>query len=513
MNKRELLQAANGHYSQRQLEQLRHAIDFATEKHEGQLRKSGDPYITHPLCVSAMLIEWGMDSDSVLAGVLHDTIEDTDATLEEVEELFGHDVAFLVDGVTKVSRARSGMRDLESYLPSTRDNLTKLLIAVGQDVRVIIIKLADRLHNMQTLQFKSPEKQKKIARETIEVFAPLADRLNMGRVRVQLEELSFRYLTSEDFERTKTLMDSRIKKSERKLRKVKREVHDHLEHEKIPHEIDGRVKSVYSLYKKLKRVPNIDDIYDLMALRIIVDDIATCYLVLGELHGMYEPMVDRIKDYIAKPKPNGYQSLHTTIVTNAGQAVEFQVRTREMHEYAERGLAASFHYNEQKLTEAYAKGTIASLPTDLHWIRDLQDAATQISEGKEFDEHDLRIDLFGDRIFVYSPKGDIYDLPAGSYPLDYAYRVHSDLAAHASGFLINGKMEPFSYKLRHGDVIEILRSKGARPRPDWQDHIITSHARMKLRAQLRKNGLLARLSNAAAIIQRKAYERSARRKR
>ena len=238
----------------------------------------------------------------------------------------------------------------------------------------------------------------------------------MGRVRVQLEELSFRYLTPEDFEKTKSLMESRIKKSERKLRTVKREVQKHLADEKIPNEIDGRVKSVYSLYKKLKRVPNIDDIYDLMALRIIVEDISTCYLVLGELHSMYEPMVDRIKDYIAKPKPNGYQSLHTTIVTNNGQAVEFQVRTREMHEYAERGLAASFHYNEQKLTEAYSKGTIAALPTDLHWIRDLQDAATLISEGKEFNESDLKIDLFGDRIFVYSPKGDIYDLPSGRSP-------------------------------------------------------------------------------------------------
>jgi len=438
--------------------------------------------------------------------VLHDTVEDTDATLEEVEKLFGRDVAFLVDGVTKVGQARSGMRNLESYLPSTKDNLTKLLIAVGQDVRVIIIKLADRLHNMQTLQFKSPEKQKKIARETIEVFAPLADRLNMGRVRVQLEELSFRFLSPEEFEQTKSLMDSRIKKSERKLRSVRNEVDAHLTAESIPHQIDGRVKSIYSLYKKLARVPNIDDIYDLMALRIIVDDVATCYLVLGELHGMYEPMVDRIKDYIAKPKPNGYQSLHTTIITKTGQAVEFQIRTHEMHDYAERGLAASFHYNEQKLTEAYTTGTIAVLPTDLHWIRHLQSAAARMKEGKDFDQNDLTIDLFGDRIFVHSPKGDIYDLPAGAYPLDYAYRVHSDLASKASGFIVNGKMEPFSYHLKHGDVIEILTNKSARPKVAWQQYMITGHARMKLRAQLRKGGLLGQLSEAAAIIHRKARE-------
>lgn len=506
MNKRELLTLAKKHYDSAQTEQLTRAIDYATKKHEGQLRKSGEPYISHPLAVAANIIEWGMDIDSVVAGVLHDTVEDTSATLEEIEEQFGRDVAFLVDGVTKVSQARSGMRNLESYLPSTRDNLTKLLIAVGQDVRVIIIKLADRLHNMQTLQYKSESKQKKIARETIEVFAPLADRLNMGRVRVQLEELSFRYLSQSEFEKTKSLMDSRLKKSERKLRDVKNEVDQHLTNEGISHQIDGRVKSIYSLYKKMRRVPNIDDIYDLMALRIIVDDVATCYLVLGELHSMYEPMVDRIKDYIAKPKPNGYQSLHTTVISKTGQPVEFQIRTHEMHEYAERGLAASFHYNEQKLTEAYTTGTIATLPTDLHWIRHLQSAAAQLKEGKDFNEEDLTIDLFGDRIFIYSPKGDIYDLPDGAFPLDYAYRVHSDLAARASGFLVNGKMEPFSYRLQHSDVVEILTSKSAKPKPDWLQYMITGHARLKLRAQLRKTGLLGQLSNAAAIIHRKRRE-------
>lgn len=509
MNRREVLALAKSQYDENQLVELDRAIAYATSKHEGQVRKSGEPYITHPLRVAANLIEWGMDIDTIIAGVLHDAVEDTEATIDEVEKLFGHDVAFLVDGVTKVSKARSGMRNLDSYQQATKDNLTKLLLAVGQDVRVIIIKLSDRLHNMQTLQYKSPEKQQKIARETIEVFAPLADRLNMGRVRVQLEELSFRYLLPQEFETTKRLMDSHLKKSERKLRAVKREVNEHLNKEKIDHHIDGRIKSIYSLYKKMKRVPNIDDIHDLIALRIIVDDVATCYLVLGELHSLYVPKVKRIKDYIAKPKPNGYQSLHTTVETPSGQIVEFQIRTQEMHDYAERGLAASFHYNEQKLTDAYKRGTIAALPAHLHWIRDLQNAAAQINEGKDFDETNLRVDLFGDRIFVYSPRGDIYDLPEGAFPLDYAYRVHSDLAAKASGFIINGTMRPFSYRLQHGDTVEILTSKGAKPRPDWQQHVITSHARLKLRAQLRKNGFLGQLSNAAAIIHRKAKERIA----
>ena len=243
------------------------------------------------------------------------------------------------------------MRSLDSYLPHTKDNLAKLMIAVGEDIRVIIIKLADRLHNMRTLQYMPRDKQKKIARETIEVFAPLADRLNMGRVRVQLEELSFRFLMPKDFQRTKSLMDSRLKKSQRKLAKVRRDVTARLQNESLQFEMDGRVKSVYSLFKKLDRVGDIDKIYDLIALRIIVDDLATGYLVLGVLHEMYQPFYERIKDYVANPKPNGYQSLHTTVQTPTGQIVEFQIRTRDMHEYAERGLAASFHYNEQKMSD------------------------------------------------------------------------------------------------------------------------------------------------------------------
>ena len=422
-------------------------------------------------------------------------------TLDELESLFGRDVAFLVDGVTKVSQARAGMRSLDSYLPHTKDNLTKLMIAVGEDVRVIIIKLADRLHNMRTLQFMSPEKQKKIARETIEVFAPLADRLNMGRVRVQLEELSFKYLMPKDFHRTKSLMDSRLKKSQRKLDRVRREVEARLKEEKLVFQMDGRVKSVYSLFKKLDKVGDIDKIYDLIALRVIVDDLSTGYLVLGILHDMYQPMYERIKDYVANPKPNGYQSLHTTVQTPSGQIVEFQIRTKEMHEYAERGLAASFHYNEQKLTDAYKKGRMGAMPADLSWIRDLQEAAALAGEGKRFDSDKFRMKLFSDRIFVYSPKGDIYDLPRGAFPLDYAYRIHSDIAAHASGFKINGVMKPFTYHLRHGDTIEVLTNKSAHPKPDWRELIITPHAKDKLRLQLsRSGGILQQLTGGVSSL-------------
>ncbi|HEY0965531.1 MAG TPA: RelA/SpoT family protein [Candidatus Saccharimonadales bacterium] len=506
MKKEVLLSQAKPHYTEDDLLELEHAIDVATKSHKGQKRKSGEPYIIHPLAVAAILVEWEMDIDSVLAGVLHDTVEDTELTLDEIETLFGADVAFLVDGVTKVGRARSGMQSLENYLPQTTDNLSKLLIAVGKDVRVIIIKLADRLHNMRTLEHMPREKQKKIARETMEVFAPLADRLNMGRVRVQLEELSFRYLTPHDFARTKALMDSRLKKSQRKLDRVRREVATRLKAEKIDFEMDGRIKSAYSLFKKLDRVEgDIDRIHDLIALRIIVDDLSTCYLVLGVLHELFTPLFDRIKDYVAQPKVNGYQSLHTTVQTHDGQIVEFQVRTREMHEYAERGLAASFHYNEQKLTEAYKKGQIAELPEHLRWIKELQLTAARAGKAKSIDSNKLRMNLFHDRIFVYSPKGDIYDLPNGAFPLDFAYRIHSDVAARASGFRINGVMKSFSYKLQHGDQVEILTSKTAMPKPTWKESIITHHAKEKLRLQLsRQNrGLFETFTNAAEKLRRK----------
>ncbi|PID31219.1 metal-dependent phosphohydrolase [Candidatus Saccharibacteria bacterium] len=501
----ECIRQARERFSDAQLDKLTQAIVCARDAHDGQTRRSGEEYITHPLAVASILCEWGMDIDTVIAGVLHDTVEDTSATLENIENVFGRDVAFLVDGVTKVSQVRAGMRSLDTYLPSTKDNLSKLMIAVGEDVRVIIIKLADRLHNMRTLEHMPADKQKKIARETMEIFAPLADRLNMGRVRVQLEELSFRFLMPKDYQRTKSLMDSRLKRSQKKLDRVRREVDRHLRDEKIPFSMDGRIKSVYSLYKKLDRVDgDIDRIHDLIALRIIVDDVSACYLVLSELHTMYQPQYERIKDYISIPKPNGYQSLHTTVQTPRGDIVEFQIRTHEMHDYAERGFAASFHYNESKLTDAYRKGAIATLPTDLSWIRELQEAAAKAGEGKAFDAEKFRMQLFSDRIFVYSPRGDIWDLPRGAYPLDFAYRVHSDLAAKASGFKVNGKMKPFSYHLRHGDTVEILTAKGAHPKPEWRELVATNHAREKLRQQLaRSGGVLGHISKAASDFGRK----------
>lgn len=510
MKKQDLIKRAAPHYSEEQQLKLAQAIDFATDAHEDQKRRSGEPYIIHPLAVADTLIEWGMDIDTVLAGVLHDTVEDTDTTLEDIERLFGRDVAFLVDGVTKVSQARAGMRNLESYLPQTKDNLSKLLIAVGQDVRVIIIKLADRLHNLSTLQHMSPEKQVKIARESLEVFAPMADRLGMGRVRMQVEELAFSYLDPSEFKRLESSMKKRLGKSTRRLGAVRQEVEHELKKQHIEADINGRVKSIYSLYKKLKKVDgNIDDIYDLMALRIIVKDKDECYKVLGILHTLYQPMIARIKDYIAVPKPNGYQSLHTTVITPSKQIVEFQIRTQDMHDYAERGLAAGFHYHEQKNTKDYLRGQhkASALPTQLQWITQLQEIASRLRSGDEISHDQLNVDLFGNRIFVYSPKGDIYNLPEGALPLDFAFLVHSDIGKHAYSFRVNGNIHSFDKPLQNGDVVEVVTRKLSVPKQAWLDLVKTNHAREKLRSQLKKMSLIGTITDAANIIKQKTLRR------
>lgn len=469
-------------------ERLNRAIEVAKQAHEGQLRKTGEPYIIHPLAVKKILEEWGMDEDTVIAGLLHDTVEDTSLTLDDIRKEFGESVAFLVDGVTKLSTARTGMRDIDTYLPATKDNFLRLMIALGDDIRVLIIKLADRLHNIRTLSALPPDKQKKIAKETLEIFAPLADRLNMGQLRVELADLAFKYVNPKRFNELKTLITKRNKSAEKSLQKIKTEVSFALKKEKIKFDISGRVKSVYSLHKKLaKHNQNINEIYDLTALRIIVEDITDCYLALGVIHSLYTPMNGRIKDYIAMPKQNGYQSLHTTVITKDKHIVEFQIRTREMHEYAERGLAASFYYNEQKLTENYKKGKIEHLPTNLLWITELQMTAAKLREGKKVDLKKLKLNLFADKIFVYTPKGDIIDLPAGALPLDFAYRLHSEIGDHVVGVKINGKMSNLNKKLEQGDIVEILTSKNQTPKTSWLDRIITSHARQKLLHRLNRS--------------------------
>ena len=353
------------------------------------------------------------------------------------------------------------------------------------------------------------DKQVKIARESLEVFGPMADRLGMGRVRMQIEELAFNYLDPAEYKKLQILVRKRLGKSTRKLGVVRAEVEAELKKNNIHAEVNGRVKSIYSLYRKLLKVDgNIDDIYDLMALRIVVDKKEDCYLVLGILHTLYQPMISRIKDYIAVPKPNGYQSLHTTVITPTKQIVEFQIRTYEMHNYAERGLAASFHYHDQKGTRDYVKKKqSATLPAQLQWINQLQEIAAKLGDNEEISQDQLHIDLFGNRIFVYSPKGDIYNLPEGALPLDFAYLVHSDIGNHAYGFRVNGKIHAFDKPLHNGDVVDVLTRKLSLPKQAWQDLVTTTHARNKLRMHLRQLGVISSLTGAANIIRQKALRK------
>jgi GTP pyrophosphokinase len=465
---------------------IEQATAIATKAHEGQLRISGEPYVMHPIAVQKILESWGMDENTVIAGILHDTVEDTSITLPEIEEAFGKEIAILVDGVTKLTQTDRSLNEMSTYLPSTKDNLLKLLIATGSDIRVLVIKLADRLHNLRTIAALPPARQQKIARESLEIFAPLADRLQMGRVRTEFEDLGFRYADPKRYEQLKKLSEAKLKAADEKLNSAKYAVEIALKKEKIPFENDGRVKSIYSLHKKLaKHGQNIDRIYDLIALRFIVEDVTTCYLALGIVHSLFSPIEGRIKDYVATPKQNGYRSIHTTVITPEGQIVEFQIRTHEMHDYAERGLAASFHYNEQKLSRAYQRrNNTSKLPTNLLWIKELQEATAKLSRGEKVDSRKLKISLFSDKIFVYTPKGDIIDLPKGAFPLDFAFRLHTEIGAKAIGAKINGKIANLNTKLQQGDIVEILTSKNQIPKAGWLDKLFTSHARQKLRQQL-----------------------------
>ncbi|MDR1300412.1 MAG: RelA/SpoT family protein [Candidatus Nomurabacteria bacterium] len=490
-----VLERARGKFERRQVDKLAAAIDFASRAHKGQKRLTGEPFIRHPLAVADTLIEWEMDIDSIVAGILHDTVEDTDSTIEDIEAQFGRNVAFLVNGVTKLGQIRKGMREIDTYLPQTKDNLAKLLIATGQDIRVVIIKIADRLHNLETLNSLSKSKQQKIAMESLRVFAPLADRLNMGQVRVRLEEISFQYLNNERFNFLKKQLKKRVGSASHRLDSVKQEVEAELKKQKIKYEMDGRTKSVYSLHKKLdKYEQDFDRIYDLIALRIVVGSEDDCYKVLGILHHLFIPMEGRVKDYISRPKANGYRSLHTTVQSydenDEELFVEFQIRTHEMHEFAERGLAAGFHYNEQKLTDIYKSGgQISGLPEGMNWVADLHKTAERLQAGEEVDIKKLQMKLFSDRIFVYTPSGDIFDLPEGALPLDFAFRLHTDIGKTTHSVKVNGQIVGFDEPLHTGDVIEVITRSGILPKLDWIKKVITPRARTKIRAQLRKEGV------------------------
>lgn len=466
------------------------AYAMAAFAHQGQKRKSGEDYVQHSLAVGKILAEIGMGSKTVAAGLIHDVPEDTFVTLEEVEEKFGKEIAGMVDGITKLGKIKLRGSHEEYFL----ENLRKMFLAMAADIRVVIIKLADRLHNMQTLSALPEEKQKRIAFETMEVFAPIANRLGIGEIKGQLEDLSFKYLAPKNYEYAKNIIFEQYHELENQINLAIRELKKELETSGIKViSIHGRTKHIYRLFIKLqKHDMNISTIHDLAAIRIIVPEVADCYEALGLVHKRYRPMVGRIKDYISLPKPNGYQSIHTTIFGPDGKILEVQIRTQKMHDEAEFGIAAHWLYSEKKATHwgAYLTGgKQKKIERDIDWIRHLREWQNEIGRDDEEFMEGLKIDFFKNHIFAFTPHGDIIDLPEDATPVDFAYAIHSDIGNRATGSKANAKMVPLDYQIKNGDVIEIIFSKdNKKPSRDWLKFVKTSMAKTHIKRILKKTG-------------------------
>lgn len=457
------------------VEALGRAYDVAKKMHDGQLRKSGEPYLIHPIAVVKILAELGMDEDTLIAGLLHDVVEDTEYTKEELTKEFGEDIAQLVDGVTKL-----GSIVFENKAAQQAENLRKMFLAMSKDIRVLIIKLADRLHNLRTINYMTKSKIKEKCNETLDIYAPLASRLGIYSIKFELEDIALKYLYPEAYEDLTKKIAEKKDEREAELNEVIQELNEILSDMGIHYEIYGRTKHFYSIYRKMKfQDKELDEIFDLMAVRIIVDTVKDCYSVLGTVHTMWTPIPGRFKDYIAMPKPNMYQSLHTTVMGDNGIPFEIQIRTMEMHHIAEYGIAAHWKYKEGRKGSGQEEVKLAWLRQSLEWQKDLDDPT-------EFLET-LKVDLFENQVFVFTPKGDVLELPAGAIPLDFAFKIHTDVGAKCVGAKVNGKMVPIDHELENGDIIEIVTSSNASgPSIDWLNMAKSSTARTKIRQWLKK---------------------------
>ncbi|MGL5149528.1 MAG: RelA/SpoT family protein [Clostridium sp.] len=453
------------------------AYDFANESHKEQKRESGEPYIIHPLEVAGILADLGMDTDTIAAGLLHDVLEDTECTYEKMVFLFNEEIANLVDGVTKLEKIEYKPKEEQQA-----DNVRKMLLAMAKDIRVIIIKLADRLHNLRTLKFMPKEKQKKKAKETLDIYAPLAHRLGMSKLKWELEDLAFRYLHEEQYyDLVRQIAEKRVER-EHYISEIMNEITEKLEDSGIDSDIDGRPKHFYSIYRKMvNKNKNIEQIFDLTAIRILVNSVKDCYGVLGIVHTIYKPLPGRFKDYIAMPKPNMYQSLHTTVIGPQGKTFEIQIRTFDMHKTAEYGIAAHWKYKEGEGANAEV-----NFDTKLAWLRDILEWQNETSDAQEFMEG-FKIDLFSDEIFVFTPKGVVINLANGSTPIDFAYRIHTDVGNKCGGAKVNGKIVPLDYTLKTGEIVEIITSNTMRgPNMAWLGIAKTNQAKSKIKSWFKK---------------------------
>ncbi len=460
---------------------IKRAYDLAKKMHEGQKRQNGEPYFNHPLATAEYIAEWGLDQTSIAAALLHDVVEDTDYPLEQIKSEFGEEIAFIVDGITKLGKIK--YRGVERQV----ENLRKMILALSHDIRVVIVKLADRMHNMKTLNAVPPQKQKRIALETMEIYSPLAYRLGMQKISGELEDLAFPYIYPQEYRwligNTKEKYEEREKYIE-KLKPLVMEALQKAEIEVIA--LDSRAKRYSSLYKKLLRYDmDIDKIYDLVALRIVVKTVEDCYAALGVIHNLWPPLPNRIKDYIALPKPNGYRSIHTTVFGTDNKITEIQIRTQEMHEESETGIAAHWAYEQAKGTKEYnEKKSVSAEKKELEWVQQLRNWQKEFSNPEEFLES-LKIDFFKDRIFAITPKGEVIDLPSGATPVDFAYQIHTEIGNSCTGAKVNGKIVPLSHALKSGDIIEIITQKNKKPSESWLDFVKTSNAKGHIRAALR----------------------------
>ena len=453
------------------------AYDKGRKLHEGQLRKSGEPYFIHPINVAIILAQLGMDDATLIGGLLHDVVEDTEYTREELVEDFGEEIALLVDGVTKL-----GSIKFESKEEVQAENFRKMFLAMSKDIRVLIIKLADRLHNMRTIEYMRPEKIEEKCKETLEIYAPLASRLGISTVKFELEDIALKYLHPEEFRDLEEKVNQKMTQREETIKAVIDEIRESLDDMGLKYEIYGRAKHYYSIYKKMKfQKKQLDEIFDLIAVRVIVNTVKECYAVLGIVHTMWKPIPGRFKDYIAMPKPNMYQSLHTTVISDNGDPFEIQIRTHEMHQIAEYGIAAHWKYKEGDTS-----GKTSADDIKLAWLRQSLEWQQDLNDPKDFLET-MKMDLFATQVFVFTPKGDVIELPAGSTPLDFAFKIHSAIGCKCVGAKVNGKMVTIDHTLQNGDIVEIVTSANSSgPSVDWLKIAKSSNARNKIRSWLKK---------------------------
>ncbi len=469
-----LIERVQAYFPSANLDLVEKAYHFAKDAHEGQLRDSGEAYFNHPFEVACILAELELDVDTVAAGLLHDVLEDTPITHAELQKEFGVQILLLVDGVTKLDKL-----PVQDRYERQAENLRKMIFAMAKDIRVILIKLADRLHNMRTLRHVVVEKQQKTARETLDIYAPLAHRLGIWKIKWEMEDLAFRYLWSSEYYSLVKMISSKRQEREGDLQHVMELVQEKLDELEIDAELHGRPKHLYSIHQKMQRQnKSLDEIYDLMALRVLVESVKDCYAVLGAIHTMWKPIPGRFKDYVAMPKSNMYQSLHTSIIGPKGQHYEIQIRTFDMHRIAEKGVAAHWLYKE-----GYNKRN--SYDDKVQWLREAVEWLQEMKDPQEFMES-FKIDLFEDEVFVFTPKGDVKPLPKGATPVDFAFDVHTDIGDHCVGARVNGRIVPLNYTLKNGEFIEILTSKNGTPTQDWLSFVKTSKAKNKIRAWLKE---------------------------